>query len=122
MTAYEVNNNNLVEQGKGGIMYILLNVSLLFYAMIWPCYGIVASVFVSNKRLAVVFPFLFKRVIGFMPGAVAYLGGRRLMLESHMAYLPLGGFLYIAAFVTAAFLVAVLGVYLGMKALMKRQG
>ena len=113
---------NLVQQGKGWIVYVLHIISLMCYGMIWPCYGMIASLFVTNRRLAVVFPFLLKRLLEFMPDALLFLSARRLRFEGIMAYMPLGGFLYAATYVLVAFLVTVLLVYLGMKLLMKRQG
>jgi hypothetical protein len=113
---------NLVMQGHGWIVHLINILFVTCYGMIWPCFGIVASVFVSNRRLAVIFPFLLKRLLEFLPDKLSIFCPNRLLFNEDLARAPLGGTLYVAAYLMTVFLIAVLGTYIGLKRLLERQG
>lgn len=56
----------LLEQGKGGIVYLLHCLCLFLYGMTWPCIGTAVSVFMGNRRLALASTLLINRLMNYI--------------------------------------------------------
>ncbi len=115
----------LLEQGMGWMIYIVHIIFLCFYGGVWACFGVLASVFVTNRRLAIVFPFLLKRLLEYIfdvSGSLYFLLPHGLTFPLSTSIKPLGGFLYLACYVLTVFIITVIGLYYGMRIYMGKRG
>ncbi len=84
-----------VMSGMGAAVYAVNVLFLVFYAMFWSVAGTVLSAFVSNRRVAVVAPFLFKRFLEYLiPDSLFFLLPSNLRMNAWVIELPGGGIWY----------------------------
>ncbi len=95
-----------VMSGMGAAVYAVNVLFLVFYAMFWSVAGTVISAFVSNRRVAVAAPFLFKRFLEYLiPDSLFFLLPSNLRMSAWVVDLPGGGIWYGFLYVGISFLI-----------------
>ncbi len=103
---------HMVEDGMGFLVYFVNVLFLICYAAFFGLVGTVVSVFVTNRRVAVVSPMLFMRLSAYIvPDTMPFLLPTNLRLSAWAAELPIGGIWYAPLYILVAFLLG-LGILL----------
>ena len=78
---------------------------LIVLAMFWNIVGTVVSIFVMNRRVAIVSPFFFKRVLDYLiPERLFFLTPSNLRMSAWVVDLPVGGLWYGILYISIALL------------------
>lgn len=88
----------LFAQGRGALVLLLNVVMMILDGMLWPCFGILASAFISNRKLLLVFPFLLYRLFAYLYNFNEYLTPLPFNMTKSIVYEPLGGFLRVVLY------------------------
>ncbi len=103
---------HMIAAGMEFVVYLANVMYLLCYAAFFGVVGTVVSVFVTNRRVAVVSPMLFLRLESYiLPSGLFCLSTWNLRLSAWAAALPLGGIWYAPLYILVAFLLG-LGILL----------
>lgn len=95
-----------IAYGAGWAVYAVQIFFLLLYAMFWTIAGTVISVFVTNRRVAIVSPFLFKRFLEYaIPESLFFLLPSNLRMSGWTIELAYGGIWYGVLYILIAFLI-----------------
>ena len=102
-----------INKGMGWLVFVVNIIFLLFLAMFWNVVGVSISVFVSNRKLVVVAPFLFKRLLEYLiPEKWFFLNPVNLSMSGWIPDLPYGGIWYPFLYIYVSFLLGWLIVFL----------
>lgn len=104
----------LFERGMGWLVLLLNVLMMVCNGMLWPCFGIILSTFVTNRKLAIIFPFLLFRLFAYIYNFNSYLTPLGFNLTLGVVYEPLGGFLRVAIYLVVVFAVGVVTLMLNM--------
>lgn len=118
ITNYYGNTNEifycrLLEQGKGWLVYFLHCLFLLCYGMIWPCIGMMVSLFAGNRLLALASPFLMKRLLEYIC-PIAW-NPAQLRMTGWLAKRAFGGSLYALCYLGVVALFCILALFFRMQ-------
>ncbi len=95
-----------IASGAGWAVYGMQSLFLVLYAMFWTIAGTVISIFVTNRRVAIVSPFLFKRFLEYaIPDSLFFLLPSNLRMSGWTVELAYGGIWYGILYILVAFLI-----------------
>ena len=98
-----------IQAGGGVAVYVVNILFLMTYAMFWSIVGTVVSLFTSNRRAAIVSPFLLKRFLDYaVPDKLFFLMPSNLRMSGWVIEQAYGGLWYGAVYILIAFAVGLL--------------
>ncbi len=113
----------LVEEGKGWLVYLMQGSWLMFYSMVWPAFGTAVSVFVKNRKVSLASPFLLMRLLNFViSDKVLFMNFEHLRLAGRVVNLPLGGYIYAVTYCLCLLFLCVVIVYMGLRIFLRKNG
>lgn len=110
----------LFDNGMGWLVLLLNTLMMVCSGMLWPCFGIILSVFIRNQKLAVVFPFLLFRIFAYIYDFNEYLTPIGFHMTLGIVYEPYGGFLRVAIYMISVFILGVIALMLNMSYMYRR--
>lgn len=105
----------LFAQGRGWIVLLLNIFMMMLNGMLWPCFGILVSAFVKNRKLLLVFPFLLYRVFAYIYNYNEYLTPIPFNMTKTIVYEEFGGFVRVALYLLAVAYLTVICLMANMK-------
>ena len=110
----------LFEQGRGAVVLLLNVFMMILNGMLWPCFGILASAFISNRKLLLVFPFLLYRLFAYVYNYNEYLTPLPFNMTKSIVYEPLGGFLRVGLYLLVVVYITIMALMANMQYQYKR--
>lgn len=90
-----------VEQGYGGLIYLLNCTMLTLYGAVWSCLGCLTVLFTRNRFVSVAFVFLLKRLSEFLLiDRITFMNPIHLRMDRYFIELYLGGLWYPPIYMT----------------------
>lgn len=113
----------LMADGRGWLVYLMHGSWLMFYAMVWPAFGVAVSAFVKNRKFSLASPFLLKRLLVYMIADEAVvLNFENLRLTGGVENLPLAGYPYALIYCLCLLFFCVVIVYMGLRIFLRKNG
>lgn len=104
----------LFEHGFGAVVLILNVLMMILHGMLWPCFGILASAFINNRKLLLVFPFLLYRLFAYIYNVNEYLTPLSFDMKLSIVYEPFGGFLRVGIYMLVVIYITVVALMMNM--------
>ena len=106
---------NLFDHGCGAVVLLLNIFMMMLNGMLWPCFGILASAFIRNRKLLLVFPFLLYRIFAYIYDYNPYLTPLSFNMTLSIVYESCGGFLRVGIYLFVVVYLTVICLMANMK-------